>query len=145
MANSRITFTLNEVVSALNSHADAILRSGFELTFSQFLFLLSLRDGPKTLTEAANYQGVSVAAISKRIDWFEERGLVASSVDPKRGRKDSLKLTTKGKNLVDKSSAVLETKFREIFKEIKSINLDHLNKDLNLIYEYLIGKPKEAK
>lgn len=136
---------MNEVVTALNSHADAILRAGFDLTFSQFLFLLSLREGPKTLTEAANFQGVSVAAISKRIDWFEERGLVTSSVDPKRGRKDSLKLTVKGKNLIEKSSVALETKFRQIFKEIKAINLDQLNKDLNLINEHLISKPKESK
>ncbi len=136
---------MNEVVSALNSHADAILRVGFDLTFSQFLFLLSLRDGPKTLTEAANFQGVSVAAISKRIDWFEERGLIIGSVDPKRGRKESLKLTAKGKNLIEKSSTVLETKFRNIFKEIKSIDLDQLNKDLNLINEHLIRKPKESK
>lgn len=143
MAN-RITFTLNEVVTTLNSHADAILREHYEMTFSQFLFLLSLRDGTKSLTESANYQGVSVAAVSKRISWFEERELINCTSDPNHGRKSLLSLTTKGKNLVDKSSAVLEGKFQELFKGMRDLNLPEMNKKLNLINTHLRVFPKET-
>ncbi len=145
MTDSRITFTLNEVVSNLNSHGDAILRARFDITFSQFLFLLSLSGGKTSLAESAKYQGVSVAAISKRIDWFEERGLVKAQFDVNRNRKVSLQLTAKGRNLVEKSSAVLESMFRDIFHEFKSMNLDQLNKNLRIINDYLITLPKEQK
>jgi len=145
VTDSRITFTLNEVVSNLNSHGDAILRARFDITFSQFLFLLSLSGGKTSLAESAKYQGVSVAAISKRIDWFEERGLVKAQFDVNRNRKVSLQLTAKGRNLVEKSSAVLESMFRDIFHEFKSMNLDQLNKNLRIINDYLITLPKEQK
>ena len=136
MAN-KITFTLNEVVNSINSHADAILREQFEMTFSQFIFLLSLRDGKKSLTEAAKQQGVSVAAVSKRISWFEDRELINCTNDPHHGRKSVLVLTSKGKNLVDKSSIVLEEKFQELFKGMKDLNLPDMNKKLNLIHDHL--------
>lgn len=145
MANNRITFTLNELVHHLNSHADAILRARFDVTFSQFLFLLSLRDGKKSLTEAAQEQGVSVAAISKRIGWFEERNFITSSADPNHGRKLSLALTAKGKSLVDKSSESMEEAFQLLFKGMPEINLSELNKKLNLIITHLENKPKESK
>ncbi len=145
VANNRITFTLNELVHHLNSHADAILRARFELTFSQYLFLLSLRDESKSLTEAAQWQGVSVAAISKRIAWFEERNLISSSADPNHGRKLSLSLTAKGRSLVDKSSEFMEEAFQHLFKGMSEINLSDLNKKLNLIITHLENKPKESK
>ena len=42
MNTSRITFTLNELVYVLNSTADRLLRANFEITYSQFLFMVTL-------------------------------------------------------------------------------------------------------
>ena len=72
MAETRITFTLNRLVSVLNSHADAILRSRYNMTYSQFVFLLFLlKPGQMSMTELSECLDVSTAAVSKRAPWFK--------------------------------------------------------------------------
>lgn len=144
MAEARITFTLNRLVSVLNSHADAILRARYDMTYSQFLFLLSLKPGRMSMTELSECLDVSTAAVSKRAPWFEERGLIRIAHDPNHGRKVLLSLTRKGHRLVDKAAEELDGAFVEQFADIDARELARLNHDLSRILTRLSQSPKEA-
>ena len=133
---NRITVTLNELVNALNSHADRLLRSNFDLTYSQFLFLLSLTDGDKNLTESAKFQGVSVAAVSKRIEWFTQRKLVTCQQATGRGNQSILRLTSKGRTLASKSLDFLEEQFRDSLTDVPGVNLAALDQQLEKLLNH---------
>ena len=144
MDETRVTFTLNKVVIAINHGADCILRSRFDLTYSQFLFLLSLRRERKNLTEVAHWLGVSTAAVSKRAPWFEERGLVKQHSDPDHARKVLLSLTASGRSLVDRASTVLEAEFTRMFANVADVDLKQLNLDLNRVLTHLSSESTET-
>ena len=145
MSEARVTFNLNKVVSILNDHADGILRARFDMTYSQFVFLLSLQDEACSVTDAARRQGVSVAAVSKRVPWFTERGLVRVSADDSNARRVMLTLSPKARRLVVRASDALEMSFRELFVELDDVDLDELNRMLRSITSRLEDKPKETK
>jgi DNA-binding MarR family transcriptional regulator len=98
--NRRITLTLNHFVGELNNNVDRLPREEFDLTDSQFLFLLhpqtSGKVGSSTLVR---HTGVSTAAVSKRVSWFTSRGLVDSGQKPSGNRVLTLTLTAHGKRL----------------------------------------------
>jgi DNA-binding MarR family transcriptional regulator len=143
MDESRVTFSLNRLVALLNGHADTILRARFDITYSQFTFLLCLTEGPLSLTEAADMQGVSVAAVSKRVPWFVERGLVRTASDADHARKVLIALTPSGRRLAAKSSADLEQAFRDKFTDMQDVDLAGLNQTLAKIITQLADRPKE--
>lgn len=139
-----MTFTLNKVVIAINHGADCLLRSRFDLTYSQFRFLLSLRRERRSLTEVAHRLGVSPAAVSKRAPWFEERGLVQQHSDPGHARKVLLSLTAAGRSLVDRASAVLEAEFTRMFSDVADVDLKQLNLDLHRVLSHLTSTLNET-
>ena len=145
MTENRISFTLNNVVAILNSHADAILRARYDLTFSQFVFLVALRDGPLNQSELAACTNVSAAAISKRVNWFVERDFITANPDPGNGRVVVLSLTRTGKKLVDSASSVLEKRLLDVFEDVPQINFEKLNLQLNRIYDHLTQVPFESR
>ena len=105
MNRSRITFTLNELVYVLNSTADRLLRANFTLTYSQFLFLVTLMSQDKpTPSYLAECLGVSRAAVSQRLSWFQERNLVKVSRVSGNEKNLSLELTRKGELLTTQSA-----------------------------------------
>lgn len=140
MNGSRITFTLNELVYVLNSAADRHLRAKFDLTYSQFLFLVTLmaQDKP-TPSFLAQCLGVSRAAVSQRLPWFQERGLVDICKVSGNGKELSLELTRKGAELATQSADFLEQEFRVLFRDTASVDLDVLDKTLSRIKRQLIG------
>jgi DNA-binding MarR family transcriptional regulator len=139
MNRSRITFTLNELVYVLNSTADRLLRANFELTYSQFLFLVTLMSQDKpTPSYLAECLGVSRAAVSQRLSWFQERNLVKISKVSGNYRNLSLSLTRKGETLATQSADFLEKEFRVIFDNTAFVDLDKLDKTLTQIKSHLI-------
>ncbi len=139
MNRSRITFTLNELVYVLNSTADRLLRANFELTYSQFLFLVTLMSQDKpTPSYLAECLGVSRAAVSQRLSWFQERNLVKISKVSGNYRNLSLSLTRKGETLATQSADFLEKEFRVIFDNTAFVDLDKLEKTLTQIKSHLI-------
>lgn len=138
MSERRITFTLNRLVNALNASADHILRTKFSLTYSQFLFLVVLENsGTVSSKEFAKHLGVSSAAISRRISWFAQRGLIETGAFPEDRRVVSLTITDHGRDLLSQTSAVLEDAFREGFESLDTVNLDELNGTLLRVLEHL--------
>jgi DNA-binding MarR family transcriptional regulator len=141
MNGSRITFTLNELVYVLNSTADRLLRANFELTYSQFLFLVTLMSQDKpTPSYLAECLGVSRAAVSQRLSWFQERNLVKVSRVSGNEKNLSLELTRRGELLTNQSADFLEKEFRILFDGGSSVDLEKLNKTLTQVKTQLIKK-----
>jgi DNA-binding MarR family transcriptional regulator len=139
MNSSRITFTLNELVYVLNSTADRLLRANFEITYSQFLFMVTLMSQTNpTPSYLAECLGVSRAAVSQRLSWFQERNLVKISKVSGNDKNLSLALTRKGETLATESADFLEKEFRIIFDNAAFVDLDKLDKTLSQIKSHLI-------
>ena len=139
MNTSRITFTLNELVYVLNSTADRLLRANFEITYSQFLFMVTLMSQTNpTPSYLAECLGVSRAAVSQRLSWFQERNLVKISRVSGNDKNLSLALTRKGEILATQSADFLEKEFRVLFDNAAFVDLDKLDKTLTQIKSHLI-------
>lgn len=145
MDESRVTFTLNHVVGIINAHADAILRTRFDMTYSQFVFLLALRERPLSISAVATALGVSNAAVSKRVSWFTDRTMVSSTTDPGNRRRVLLTLTASGLALMTRAADALELEFVDAFSGIPQVDLAALNSTLNVIRAHLGALPKEKK
>ncbi|MEY5146106.1 MAG: hypothetical protein RL224_420 [Actinomycetota bacterium] len=144
MASNRITFTLNELVSVLNGAADRLLRNHFALTYSQFLFLVTLQGlGKSTPSQLSERLGVSRAAVSQRLYWFEERKLIKVS-KPKDNLKNlSLTLTAQGRSLATSSADFLEEQFRTLFRGLPNVNLSELDQTLKEITSQLVANQEK--
>ena len=139
MNRSRITFTLNELVYVLNSTADRLLRANFEITYSQFLFMVTLMSQTNpTPSYLAECLGVSRAAVSQRLSWFQERNLVKISRVSGNDKNLSLALSRKGETLATQSAHFLEKEFRVLFDNAAFVDLDKLDKTLSQIKSHLI-------
>jgi DNA-binding MarR family transcriptional regulator len=139
MNRSRITFTLNELVYVLNSTADRLLRANFEITYSQFLFMVTLMSQTNpTPSFLAECLGVSRAAVSQRLSWFQERNLVKISRVSGNDKNLSLALSRKGETLATQSVDFLEKEFRVLFDNAAFVDLDKLDKTLRQIKSHLI-------
>ena len=138
MSDNRITFTLNKLVNELNAAADRILREQFQITYSQFLFLVTLEQcGTIPSSAFAQQLGVSRAAISKRIPWFRERNLISVGTVDRDNRVVTLTITETGTRLVAETSQVLEQAFRDGFASLTTVNLDDVNDSLLTILNHL--------
>jgi len=139
MNSSRITFTLNELVYVLNSAADRHLRANFDLTYSQFLFLVTLMGQSKpTPSYLAECLGVSRAAVSQRLSWFQDRNLVKVSKVSGNDKNLSLELTRNGEMVATRSAEFLEKEFRLLFDSAPSVDLETLDKTLTQVKAQLI-------
>ena len=139
MNRTRITFTLNELVYVLNSTADRLHRANFELTYSQFLFLVTLMSQDKpTPSYLAECLGVSRAAVSQRLSWFQERNLVRVSRVFGNEKNLALELTRKGELLATRSADFLEKEFRILFDQSAAVDLEQLDKTLAQVKTQLI-------
>jgi DNA-binding MarR family transcriptional regulator len=141
---NRITFTLNELVSVLNGAADRLLRDNFAVTYSQFLFLVTLHGlGESTPSHLAERLGVSRAAVSQRLDWFEGRKLIKVSRPKGNLRNLSLTLTMQGRSLATSSADFLEEQFRTLFKGLPNVNLSELDQTLKEITSQLLANQEK--
>jgi len=139
MDSSRITFTLNKLVYVLNSAADRHLRANFDLTYSQFLFLVTLMSHNKpTPSFLAERLGVSRAAVSQRLPWFHDRGLVKISKVSGNDKNLSLALTREGETLTTQSADFLEQEFRLLFDNADFVDLGKLDTTLRQIKSHLL-------
>lgn len=131
MAEERITFTLHHLVNELDRIADGILRRQFSMTYSQFLFLVSIQEqGPLDLTNLARVLGVSKAAVSKRVSWFVDRNLVLLGSAEGAVRRVVLSLSPQGMQIVSEAAEVLDATFMSQASRFHGFNLDELHSNL---------------
>lgn len=143
MSSFRITFTLNALVHEINSSADGILRDQFGITYSQFLFLVTLQSSGETSPSTlANRLGVTRSAVSQRMEWFESRGLVRITNAQQQGNQLLLNLTAEGTELANSSSEFLETAFRGVFESFAEVDLERLNSQLETVKLHFVSATK---
>ncbi len=131
MSEPRLTFTLHRIVAVLDRHADRILRNAMDMTYSQFLFLVHLAEADGTSgATLADRLGVSRAAVSKRIPWFEQHGYVTTSEDPNHRGIRRVHLTRQGAERLAEAGTLLETAFRIPAEQSMSFDLDELHDHL---------------
>jgi DNA-binding MarR family transcriptional regulator len=82
--------------------------------------------------------GVSRAAVSQRLSWFQERSLVKVSRVSGNEKNLSLELTRKGEMLATQSADFLEKEFRILFDGGSSVDLEKLDKTLTQVKTQLI-------
>jgi DNA-binding MarR family transcriptional regulator len=106
---------------------------------------VTLQDlGESTPSFLAERLGVSRAAVSQRLAWFEERKLVDISSAKDSQKNLSLRLTKRGVALASESADFLEVEFRKLFYGLPDVDLDGLDKTLKQLTNQLIER-QEAK
>lgn len=107
---TRITFTLHELVAALDGYADRVLGERYGVSFNHFVFLAVLADvEPSDMTTLARCLGITKAAVSKRVPALVAGGWIASEAAA--GRSIHLTLTDRGAALVRDAGSMLEAEF----------------------------------
>jgi DNA-binding MarR family transcriptional regulator len=152
MPEKRISFLLNALVKEMNNQADALLRTTFSITYSQFLFLQVLAEANQLdVTRLAEALGVTTPAVSKRLEWFTERQLVKTDQDPQNGKRVLVSLTPQGESLAQGSGDYLDREFMVAITETPNIDFPRLNSDVqNLLTNlqahksYRPGQPSEG-
>ncbi|MDI9240417.1 MarR family transcriptional regulator [Lysobacter sp. LF1] len=73
--------------------------AGHELTFSQYIALKKLSDGPHGVTDLARAAELNPGAMTRLLDKLEARGLVARVADPADRRALNINLTEAGASM----------------------------------------------
>ena len=141
MQEKRITFLLNQVVQELNSHADGLLRGKYSITYSQFVFLVTLAERQTLdVTRLAEALGVTKGAVSKRLEWFTQRGLAQTTQAAGDSKRVLISLTKQGQDLAQESGDFLEAQFLSTMSKAPNIDYNLLNAELLKISEALAAK-----
>jgi DNA-binding MarR family transcriptional regulator len=82
--------------------------------------------------------GVSRAAVSQRLSWFQDRNLVKVSKVSGNDKNLSLELTRNGEMVATRSADFLEKEFRLLFDSAPSVDLETLDKTLTQVKTQLI-------
>ena len=136
----RITVTLHELVSLIDTYAEGVLQRDHGMTFGEFRYLATLAelDGPD-VTELARCMGLTKAAVSKRLPHLEGAGWVRRRADPAHGRRVILELTPEGATVVDLAGGHLDRDFTELLAAATESGLDlpRLHDDLRSVVELM--------
>jgi DNA-binding MarR family transcriptional regulator len=92
----------------------------FDLTNQQFSLLMSLnRPEPPTMGPVADLLAIDRTTLTAALKPLERRGLVKVLPNPKDGRSRVLKLTPKGKQLLEKAMPVWESAHADLDERLK--------------------------
>jgi DNA-binding MarR family transcriptional regulator len=141
MTEKRISFLLNIVVREMNSQADGLLRDEFGITYSQFVFLMTLSENPEIdVTRLAEALGVTKGAVSNRLRWFSQRGLASSEHKPGNSKQLLICLTPKGLTLAQAAGSFLEKTFTSTISNSRTNSYKALTFELEKIYGLLLAR-----
>jgi DNA-binding MarR family transcriptional regulator len=141
MTEKRISFLLNIVVREMNSQADGLLRHEFGITYSQFAFLMTLSENPEIdVTRLAEALGVTKGAVSNRLKWFIQKGLVSSGHKPGNSKQVLINLSPDGLSLAQAAGAFLEKTFTATIAKSRNNSYKALTLELEKIYGLLLDR-----
>ncbi|WP_062210932.1 MarR family winged helix-turn-helix transcriptional regulator [Demequina oxidasica] len=141
--SDKITFTLHEVVAALDEAADSLLIDKYGVTGSQFVFLAVCADvEPTDVTSLARCLGVSKAAVSKRVPSMVAGGWIVTRDDPANARRVVIELSDTARELVETGGRDLDRAFTSLFDDPRAAGIDphQLNRQLGVLTELLLEK-----
>lgn len=130
--SERLSFTLHELVSALDGYADGILREHYGVDANLFITLATMSEEPGRIdvTTLARCLGVSKAAVSKRVPSLVEAGWLETHSDPTNARRVVLTLTPRASHLVARAGAALDAEFTRMFAQVPELDAEALNTSL---------------
>lgn len=134
--SDKITFSIHELVSALDTAADAMLTERYGVTANQFVFLATCADvEPTDITGLAECLRISKAAVSKRVPGLVRDGWLTTRDDPAHGRRVILELTDRARDLVERAGRDLDAQFTALFTDPRARGIDAalLNDHLNVL------------
>ena len=141
MQERRISFLLNDLVRELNGQADSLLRHKFDITYSQFVFLLIVGENSDVdVTRLALSLGVTKGAVSKRMSWFIERDLVATHHTLDNSKRVLVTLTAKGASVAKAAGDYLETGFLSTISSSPEFDQAVLRTELQKMLELFVSK-----
>jgi DNA-binding MarR family transcriptional regulator len=100
------------------------------LTVPQFRIMAQLRYGPANNRSLAEFQGVSVAAMSRMIDWLSKNGLVERLEDKNDRRNVSVQLTPKGRKNFESFRKEARKRLQKRLSTLKPSEQEQLNHGL---------------
>jgi DNA-binding MarR family transcriptional regulator len=119
MAKPELAEALHLLVSELDQEAEYLLTTRHGITHSQLAFMAPLlREGPLDISTLAARTNVTVAAVSKRASWFEDRGYVRVDSASAPGRRTLLALTESGLALSADAIGTLEAGLATVLRDI---------------------------
>lgn len=130
--SGQLAVTLHELVHAMDSLADEVLRTNFGVEVGLFAFLTPLAHTTMDITRLADSLHLTRAAVSKRVPTLERGGWLTTAADPNHGRRVLLSLTPAGTELVDAGTAMLARGFDTMVSHLQ-LNAEDLNRQLELI------------
>ncbi|PZU40693.1 MAG: transcriptional regulator [Microbacterium sp.] len=145
----RITVTLHELVSALDTYADAVLQSRYGVTYNQFEFLVAVHEqAPTDITGLAHCLRVSKAAVSKRVPGLVAEGWITTGTDPSHARRVMLALTPRAERLVHDAGGALDAEFTALFADPRldprrtagAVDVPTLNTHLAVLTDLVLEK-----
>jgi len=105
MSTLELTQSLHALMRELDAAAEDVLRTEFDLTHSQLAFLMPLlQHGELDVSSLAAANRVSNAAVSKRIAWFVDRGLIRAGHPAGDAKRVVLTLTPRGRRVTTAAS-----------------------------------------
>jgi len=140
--SDRLSFTLHELVSAIDSYADGILREHYGVDANLFITLATMSEEPGRVdvTTLARCLGVSKAAVSKRVPSLVEAGWLETHSDPGNARRVVLTLTPQAASLVERAGTALDAEFTSMFAEVPDIDPVALNASLSALTTVVLAR-----
>ena len=128
-------YRLEKAIKTYRQHAQAQLReSGLNITVDQWLLLKALSDNPEaTQNELAEAVFKDKASVTRIIDILVQSGWLEREEDENNLRRWRLKITRKGKALMEKVMPVVQKYRRTALKDISEADLQKAEKVLNAI------------
>ncbi len=134
---------LHRLSALLEKAADHALQAELELTFSQCMILLSLRDNPSCSQRSiAECRELTEAAVSRQTEMLREKGLLTREENAQNRREHVLKLTAKGTKLLEKGMEIITAKFSAVFSVLDDAEIDALRASLDKLLEAMRSQKK---
>ena len=117
---------------AANEQATAALsKAGFDsLRFSHGFLFQHLIDGPRSMSELARLQEVSVQAVSKMVNELVADGYLVSATDPADRRSRLVSLSDRGWAAVKRARTARARQDKILERALGADRIDHLRRDL---------------
>lgn len=135
----KVTSGIHRLVAWMDKEADYLLRSNFNLSYTQFLVMCMVEDyefaSQRKIAECLN---LTEAAISKQVDILYQGNFLIRKENPTNRREHILSLTETGLESLKKAKMYLDQKLQEMFVVLSDTEEQHLNNALEKLSQFAL-------
>ena len=132
---------LFKIVALLEKTGNQIF-SKFGLTVKTYTILIAISEGCNKSTDLSHYVQGSMASITQKTKWLEEKDLIYRKMDKKDKRIWYFDLTDKGVEIINKIKPTYEKAVSILYKPFSKREIEDTIKILNQVEKRLIYKIK---